>query len=104
MYPFCTSLEKDCFNIATKRIATKRIATKRISTERIATERIATKGIAMKGIAFPDLSDLCNLSDPCEKQMFYKKVFGDLVAKPRVFVFFYAFSGFSGLGDSSVAL
>ena len=51
MYPFCTSPEKDCFNIATKRIATK---------------RIATKGIATKGIAFPDLSDLC------EKHMFYK--------------------------------
>ena len=53
---FCTSSEKDCFNIATKRIATKRIATK----------RMATKGIATKGIAFPDLSDLC------EKHMFYK--------------------------------
>ena len=51
MYPFCTSPEKDCFNIGTKRIATK---------------RIATKGIATKGIAFPDLSDLC------DNQMFYK--------------------------------
>ena len=53
--------------IATKRIATKRIATKRIATMRIATKRrIAATGIATKWIAFPDLSDLC------EKQMFYK--------------------------------
>ena len=79
VYCFCTSLEKDCFNIATnwiatkkiatKRIATKGIATKRIATKGIATKRIATKGIATKGIAFPDLSDL---SDICEKHMFYK--------------------------------
>ena len=33
---------------------------------RIATKGIATKGIATKGIALPDLSDLC------EKHMFYK--------------------------------
>ena len=63
------SSEKDCFNIATKRIATKRIATKRF-----ATKRIATQGIATEGIAFPDASDLCNLSDLCEKHMFTKLV------------------------------
>ena len=65
------STEKDCFNIATKRIATKRIATKGIATKRIATKGIATKGIATKGIAFPDL---CDLSELCEKPCFTKFV------------------------------
>ena len=62
-------LEPKWLRITTKRIATKTIATKRIATKRIAAKRIATKRIATRGIAFLDLSDL---SDLCEKHMFYK--------------------------------
>ena len=72
---FCTSPEKDCFNIATKRIATKGIATKRIATKGIATKMIATKRIATKRIATKRIATegiATKRSDLCEKLMFYK--------------------------------